>query len=82
MTFVGFDLPKRYITACALDASGAVVAEVRQLATAVDTVLDWLAGLSGPVMVAMEATLYSTGSGSSRDCRRPGTPRTWPTPTR
>jgi transposase len=58
MTFVGFDLHKRYITACALDASGAVVAEVRQLATAVDTVLDWLAGLSGPVMVAMEATLY------------------------
>ena len=26
MTFVGFDLHKRYITACALDADGAIVA--------------------------------------------------------
>jgi hypothetical protein len=32
MTFVGFDLHKRYITACALDASGTVVNEIRQLA--------------------------------------------------
>lgn len=32
MTFVGLDLHKRYITACALDASGAVISEIRQLA--------------------------------------------------
>ena len=29
MTFVGFDLHKRYITACAMDASGAIIAEIR-----------------------------------------------------
>jgi len=58
MTFVGFDLHKRYITACALDASGTVVNEIRQLATTIDTVLDWLAALPGPVVIAMEATLY------------------------
>jgi transposase len=58
MTFVGLDLHKRYITACALDGSGAVVAEIRQLATTVETVLDWLGALPAPVVVAMEATLY------------------------
>jgi hypothetical protein len=31
MTYVGLDLHKRYITACALDASGTVVAEERKL---------------------------------------------------
>jgi transposase len=58
MTFVGFDLHKRYITACALDASGAPIAEIRQLATTIETVLDWLDALPTPVIVAMEATLY------------------------
>ena len=58
MTFVGFDLHKRYITACALDVHGALVAEVRQLATPIETVLDWLAALPAPVVIAMEATLY------------------------
>jgi predicted NBD/HSP70 family sugar kinase len=29
MTFVGFDLHRRYITACALDATGEIIAEVR-----------------------------------------------------
>jgi len=58
MTFVGFDLHKRYITACALDASGAPIAEIRQLATTIETVLDWLDALPTPVVVAMEATLY------------------------
>ena len=58
MTFVGLDLHKRYITACALDASGVVVSEIRQLATTIETVLDWLAALPGPVVIAMEATLY------------------------
>ena len=58
MTFVGFDLRKRYITACALDASGAVLSEIRQLAPALETVLDWLAALPHPVTIAMEATPY------------------------
>jgi transposase len=58
MTFVGFDLHKRYITACALDGSGGLLAEVRQLAMAIEAVADWLAALPAPVAVAMEATLY------------------------
>ncbi len=40
MTFLGLDLHKRYITACALDEAGVLVAEVRQLATLARTVLD------------------------------------------
>ncbi len=39
MTVVGFDLHKRYITACALDASGTIIAEVRQLSTSLEAVL-------------------------------------------
>lgn len=58
MTFVGLDLHKPYITACALDANGSVVAEIRQLATTIATVLDWLAALPQPIVVSMEATLY------------------------
>ena len=58
MTFVGFDLHKRYITACALDEAGQLVAERRQLATTLDAVLAWLATLPGPLTVGMEATLY------------------------
>jgi transposase len=57
MTFVGFDLHKRYITACALDAGGAIIAEIRQLSTALDAVLTWLGALPGPVTVGLEATL-------------------------
>lgn len=58
MTWVGFDLHKRYITACALEASGTIVSEIRQLATTIETVLDWLIALPAPVAIAMEATLY------------------------
>ena len=58
MIFVGSDLHKRYITACALDASGAPVAEIRQLSTSWPHVRTWLSALPGPVTVAMEATLY------------------------
>ena len=58
MTFAGFDLHKRYITACALDASGGVLSESRQLAPALEAILDWLAALAQPITVAMEATLY------------------------
>lgn len=58
MTFVGLDLHKRYITACALDGSGTIVSEIRQLATSIAGVLDWLAAVPAPVVIAMEATLY------------------------
>ena len=58
MTFVGFDIHKRYITACALDAAGDVVAEIRQLSTAIEAVHAWLDALPGPVTVGLEATLY------------------------
>ena len=61
MTFVGLELHKRYITACALDAPGGVVAEIRQLATAIATVLDWLAALPQPVVSRWKR--HSTGSG-------------------
>ena len=36
MTFVGFDLHTRYITACALDASVEIIAEIRHRSTALD----------------------------------------------
>ena len=51
MAFVGFDLHKRYITACALDESGAILAEIRQLSTSLEPVLAWLGALPGPVTV-------------------------------
>ena len=58
MTFVGFDLHKRYITACALDETGQILAERRQLSTALESVVAWLSALPGPLTVDMEATLY------------------------
>jgi transposase len=58
MTFVGLDLHKRYITACALDARGGVIGEVRRMPVAVETLGDFLGALTGPVTVGMEATLY------------------------
>lgn len=58
MTTVGLDLHKRYITACALDADGCVVAERRRLRPELPEVCGFLGSLAGPVTVAMEATLY------------------------
>jgi transposase len=52
------DLPKRYITACAVDDDGGVVAEHRRLPADAPTLVEWLSALGGPVTVAMEATLY------------------------
>jgi transposase len=57
MTFVGFDLHKRYITACALNAEGDIIAEIRQLSTALEAILAWLDRLPGPITVGVEATL-------------------------
>ena len=58
MTFVGFDLHTRYITACALDDTGGIIAEIRQLSTAVEAVRAWLSALPSPVTVGLEATLH------------------------
>jgi transposase len=58
MITVGLDLHKRYITACALDESGTVLAEHRRLELSLDALGRWLGGLAQPVQVVMEATLY------------------------
>ncbi|MGH7710909.1 MAG: IS110 family transposase [Gemmatimonadaceae bacterium] len=58
MIYVGLDLHKRYITACALDAVGTLLAEERRLATDLAVLLGWLGRLTGPVTVVLEATLY------------------------
>ena len=58
MTWVGLDLHKRYITACAMDDSGAIVAEHRRFPADEVTLVGWLGALPAPVTVAMEATLY------------------------
>lgn len=42
MRYVGLDLHKRYVTACALDSRGQVVAAERRLATTAEVVLGWL----------------------------------------
>lgn len=58
MTFVGLDLHKRYITACALDLGGTVLGEVRRMPASLEALRDFLSGLPQPVTIAMEATLY------------------------
>jgi transposase len=58
MTFVGLDLHKRYVTVCALDSTGGVVGEVRRMPVSLEALGDFLAVLTGPVTIAMEATLY------------------------
>ena len=71
MTFVGFDLHKRYITACALDATGEIIAEIRALSTAIEAVHAWLGAVPGPVTVGLEATLYWEWVASSRSTITP-----------
>src|SRR5439155_1594657 len=58
MYCVGLDLHKKYITGCALDSQGGVVATERRLPPVLETVLGWLAPVGQPVAVALEATLY------------------------
>src|SRR5688572_25525423 len=58
MLWVGLDLHKHYITACAMDELGGIVAEHRRLPADDTTLLGWLSALPGPVTLAMEATLY------------------------
>jgi len=58
MIYVGLDLHKRYITACAIDAVGQLVAEDRRLGTELAALGAWLGRLTAPVTVVLEATLY------------------------
>jgi transposase len=58
MYYVGLDLHKRYVTACALDSAGQVVATERRLPTALEPLVRWLGALGGPATVAVEATLH------------------------
>ncbi len=55
---VGLDLHQRYLTACALDATGTEMAAHRRLPAEVEALVPWLTGLGGAVTVAMEATRY------------------------
>ena len=57
MIYVGLDLHKRYITACAIASDGRVVAEVRQLSTAWEAPATWLEALGAPLTAVLEATL-------------------------
>lgn len=59
MTFVGLDLHKRYITACALDCTGGVVGEVRRMPVSLGTLGDFLAVLTGP-----ETTISRSSTGT------------------
>ena len=58
MITVGRDRHKRYITACALDDAGTVLAEHRRREPSLDALCRWLGALTQPVQVVMEATLY------------------------
>ena len=58
MIWVGLDLHKKYITACALEEAGVMVAEHRRLPADAEALISWLTGLGRPVTVAMGTTLY------------------------
>lgn len=58
MVTVGLDLHKGYITACALNETGMVLAEHRRLEPSLDALGRWLGGLAQPLLVAREATVY------------------------
>jgi len=58
MVTIGLDLHKRYITACALDDAGTVLAEHRRLEPSLDALGRWLGALPQLMTVALEATLY------------------------
>lgn len=58
MIYVGLDLHKRYITACALDADGAPVATARRLPADWPALAAWLAALPTPRTVVLESCLY------------------------
>jgi hypothetical protein len=49
---------KRYITACAIDDAGTVVAESRRLDATLDALGRWLSALPQPGTGALEGSLY------------------------
>ena len=57
MVTVGLNLHRRYITACAVDDTGGVLAEARRLDPSLDALGSWLSTLPQPLTVALEATL-------------------------
>ena len=63
MVTVGFDLHKRYITACALDPAGAVLAEHRRLDSSLEALGERLAALPHPS--PLRSKPRSTGTGLS-----------------
>lgn len=58
MYYVGLDLHQRYVTVCAMDSEGQVVARQERLPTAPEPLRRWLQELGGPATVAVEATLH------------------------
>ena len=66
MTFVGLDLHKRYITACAMDAGGTVLAEVRQMAVSLEALAGFLSALPAPITVGLEACLSAVAARPAR----------------
>lgn len=60
MIYVGLDLHRKYITACAVDSAGQVLATERRLPSMAAALRSWLGALPRPVAVALEATLQWT----------------------
>ena len=58
MHYVGIDLHKKYLTVCALNKSGEVMAEHRRLANTAEAVLGMLGELEGPVAAARKLCCY------------------------
>ena len=65
MIFVGLDLHKRYVTPCAIDADGQLIAEARRVGPDLPIVSGWLGRLTGPVTVVLEPRCIGPGSSSS-----------------
>jgi transposase len=58
MIYVGLDLHRRYVTACALDSSGTLLGLERRLPPTEEVLLTWLGTWPQPLTIALEATLY------------------------
>ncbi len=66
MRCVGIHLPKRYVTAAALDSTGQVVAAERWLGTTAEVELGWLHQLGEPAAVAAPLRAAVIRSGERR----------------
>lgn len=58
ITFVGLDLHKCYISACALDQDDTTLGEIRRMPVSLEYLRDLLGALGAPVSIGIEATLY------------------------